>query len=292
MPAGGLVTAATIAALGSLGAGGLSAWGSSQASKEQAHQAEEQREWQERLSAPSRRLEELQIQDYENIYRPIMQRYAMPTAKLQYQQYGRQAGLEQDVYDPLTRSAYGQAMMGLDQPLGIPPELGEEIYGRARKRVMGSFEPVRQQLSERLAGAGSLESGQAEKLFADLDLEEQQAVEDLAFNQALTEFGMAQDQQQQQYTNLLNLMTQQAGGGAPMYQAPPTGAVGSTLPYSQYTPAPSTGVDWGQTLGTAARVYDIFSQPTVPETPPVPGSELPYAYSESAYRFNAPSWLG
>ena len=121
----------------------------------------------------------------------LLQEVEIPYYKSKYQQY-------LNLYEPLERQIGGKIGSELTSPrmpetlnlprFTLPEDEYNQIWQQGRERVVGQYEPIRQQASERAAGRGMLGQGPTEKYFQQLDLSQAKSMEDMAVDMAIQQW--------------------------------------------------------------------------------------------------------
>lgn len=245
--------------------GGVAAYSSRQQSKAAKSAAEAQARYAEQALAPSKELEQMQVDFARDYYYPqarkeagFYDQYRGPTLETENRLYEQQAGgleaLLPLVYGNLGLTqgedgTYTSDPASVEQLYGLPEGYSDKIFQRNRRRVSEQYAPVRARQGERLAARGGLDSGAADQLFGEIDMAELQDVEDLAFDQSLAEFDMARQGRQQALQNVYGFYNLPGRLQRPSIAGAQenTGEVGSTIPYISdlYTPIPRVGVNYG-----------------------------------------------
>lgn len=276
-------TAAILGGTAALAGAGASAYSSYQQSKAAKSAADAQRAYLQQQTAPSRELEQVQLEDYKNITRPILQSEADIYGQYRAPRVGAEEALALDqiagqrellgsqrsVGLPAYEALGKRVMSDLNDPFGIPKEVSDRVFQQAQRRIAESTEGTRQRTSERLAGSGALGSGASDALFAEFDLDELQALEDFALEQTLAEINLELSGRQNAIQNAAQFVglgrSSTPGGTSVGIPQTPTGEVGTTLPYAAefYTPEVDTGINYAEVLkggfGGASAAYSLMN---------------------------------
>jgi hypothetical protein len=224
--------ATTTAVLGAAALGaGASAYGSYQNSRSARDQANAQRDYMNSLLGPMRDIAGTQRDAYQQYYPQNLESIQ---------------NLSSQVYEPNYRAYGARVMEGLDQPYGLPQEVSDRLFQQSRARSSALYNPQRQAMSERLAGAGALDSGASINAFNRLDEQQLRDLEDQAFQQTLAEIDLERTGRQQATTNLRDFFGVNPATNMPLSQLD-TNAI-TQLPSAgqgMYVPQPQVGVNWG-----------------------------------------------
>ena len=173
-----------------------------------------------------------------------------------------QLDLFRDVFDPGIRDLEPQIRAGLEQPQSLPREILDELFQRGRERIGREFEGLTEKTTQRLAGGGpgKLRGGAAQQIFADIEQERVQSIEDLAIDQAIFEFEDRRFAQQQALENAFRFL-----GGAPSVGTPSVPSISSPAPFvAPQLPLQSTGI--GEAAQTGLRLASLFGTPEISGT--------------------------
>ena len=236
------VIGTTAAIIGAVAAGGIGAYAASSSSKAANKEAQSQQDWQTAQYAPAKELEQLQLQQYKDITMPYTQDIyglwkdygkGVATQQLQgYQALGTK--IAADVQDPW-------------QDLG---PIYDKIWQQTREKTAAEWSPIEQRTSQRLAGAGALDSGASLKMFGDIEQAKYKSNETMAIDQAIQEFNLQAQAKQQSYTNAMAYMNYN-----PTAPSASTSNVGTIQPY---TPIPQVSSGLAEGLSTGARVFSLL----------------------------------
>lgn len=121
----------------------------------------------------------------------LLNEVQIPYYKSKYQQY-------LDLYQPLERQIGGKIGSELTTPrmpdtlnlpqFTLPEDQYSQLWQQGRERIVGGYQPLRQQASERAAGRGMLGQGPTEKYFQQLDLSQAKSLEDMAVDMAIQQW--------------------------------------------------------------------------------------------------------
>jgi hypothetical protein len=121
----------------------------------------------------------------------------------------------------------------------------DNIWKQTRERTAAEYSPIEQRTSQRLAGAGALDTGASIKAFGDIEQSKYKSLETQAIDMALQEFNVKNQMKQQSYSNLFKYL-----GGQPNVN---TSAI--TSPNYQpelippYTAPAQQPFNWGGMMG-------------------------------------------
>lgn len=83
----------------------------------------------------------------------------------------------------------------------------DKIWQQTREKTAAEFDPITQRTSQRLAGAGALDTGASIKAFGDIEQNKYKSLETQAIDQALQEFNVKNTAKQQSYTNAFQYLS-------------------------------------------------------------------------------------
>lgn len=146
--------------------------------------------------APSREYQADMQQLFKEVYKPYVQdisglwtEYGKPIKTEQMQAYqGVLPKLVSDVQTPWDESEMKSVF--------------DKIWRQTRERTAAEYAPIEQRTSQRLAGAGALDTGASMKMFGDIEQAKYKSLETQAIDMALQEYNVKAQAKQQSYSNL------------------------------------------------------------------------------------------
>lgn len=162
----------------------------------------------EKAVAPNREYQALMNEAFKNYYMP----YIQDVSGL-WNQYGKSTAIEQQkIYQDISLPAYRTLGEKLSSDLATPwdeSEMGsvyDKVWQKAQERTASQWAPIEAQTSQRLAGAGALETGAALKTGTDIEFQKYKSNESLAIEQAINEYNAKATAKQQSYSNIFSYL--------------------------------------------------------------------------------------
>ena len=167
------------------------------------------------------------FEDYMNLMRPYTQdqfalwsQFGKPQTEERYKQAG-------EVFLPAQRALGGKLAADVESPWLDTKPIFEDIWRRTREKTAAEWKPIEERTSQRLAGAGALDTGAAIKEFGNIEQGKYKSLETQAIDQALQEFNLQNQAKQSSYENMFRYL-----GGQPS-----VGGVPEISPYTAQSPA-------------------------------------------------------
>ena len=281
--------AVAIGGSAALGAG-ASIYSANRASRSAQQQAQQSQDFYAQQTEAARQLEEAQLEDYLGIARPqlqtqrdIFQQYARPQADIQNRLFTEGADLYSQVYGPSVRQLNTRLLGDLNQENGLPPGLSDQLFQTQRRRIAENFAPFREQATQRLASAGTLDTGIANQVFQRFDDTQLQQLADASFQQALQEFEWSRSGKQQAIANLLASLGMAAPPTTPGLTGANVSTAGVTAPGARIPYTPPAGPDYSNVFANAVNAAklgsSLFGQSSVAASPATSGSNWLGSYN-------------
>lgn len=156
---------------------------------------EEQAAAYERSVAPNREYQQLMNETFKNYYMPYVQDVS---------------GMWNSQGKPLTEKLGTKLTTDLNTPWNESEmkSVYDKIWQQAQERTASQWAPIEQQTSQRLAGAGALDTGAALKTGNDIAFQKYKSNESLAIEQAIQEYNVKAQAKQQSYSNVFSYLNQ------------------------------------------------------------------------------------
>ena len=161
--------------------------------------------------APNREYQADMLQLFKEAYKP----YVQDQAGL-WKDYGKDIAAGQlSTYKDVGLPAYRTLGEKLSADVATPWDESEmkgvydKIWQQTREKTAAEYKPIEQRTSQRLAGAGALDTGASIKAFGDIEQSKYQSLENQAINQALQEYNAKVTAKQTSYSNMFSYLQNQ-----------------------------------------------------------------------------------